>query len=199
VFLKASNLLTYGSLLFGLLAVAGAHATGNPHVAGLCLTLVVLADTFDGRFARRFKRSPHEVNFGVQLDSLSDAAALGLARVAAIGMLLPSHAFAAAVLWWTAAFAYVVSAVTRLGAYTIHEVHTRDFTGMPTPLAALVCATFLLFTMNPFALAAIVLACAVLMLSPLKILRPEGHRLAAFAIWAAAVGGLHAALLFLNL
>jgi len=85
-----ANTLTYLSLLGGIMAIATALA-GRLDTAGALIALAVIADTFDGRLARLFVRSPAQREIGVQLDSLSDAIAFGvapcicLAKVAAEG------------------------------------------------------------------------------------------------------------------
>ncbi len=84
-----ANALTYGSLLAGVMAI-GASLAGRSGLAGALIALAVIADTFDGRFARMFVRSPSERDFGVQLDSLSDAIAFGIAPSVCLAALAPS-------------------------------------------------------------------------------------------------------------
>src|SRR5688572_13018147 len=67
-----SNLLTYGSLLAGVGAIA-AGVDDNRAAAGALIALSVILDTFDGRFAGMFVRTPAQRAIGGQLDSLSDA------------------------------------------------------------------------------------------------------------------------------
>ena len=62
------NLLTYTSLLCGVGAVAAASA-GRPSAAGIAVAAAVVADTFDGRFARRFGSDPRRRALGQELDS----------------------------------------------------------------------------------------------------------------------------------
>ena len=69
------NLLTYVSLMCGLAACAAA-AAGNVPVTGMVMALAVIADTFDGRFARLFASDNRRKALGAQLDSLADAATL---------------------------------------------------------------------------------------------------------------------------
>ena len=72
------NLLTYTSLLCGVGAVAAASA-GLAGMAGLGIAVAVIADTFDGRVARRFGSDPRRCALGTELDSLADAIAFGVA------------------------------------------------------------------------------------------------------------------------
>ena len=69
------------AVLIGMLVPVAARATGNWSAAGLLLALAVVADTFDGRFARRFARTDDQARVGVEIDSLSDALTFGLAPV----------------------------------------------------------------------------------------------------------------------
>src|SRR5258706_1229214 len=81
------NLLTYTSLLGGVTAVAAASGH-HTHLAGLVVAIAVIADTFDGRFARRFGTDPRRNALGVELDSLADAIAFGIAPPLSSALLL---------------------------------------------------------------------------------------------------------------
>src|SRR5215211_320177 len=146
-FFHPSNLLTYASLLAGLAAVAAAtelRSGGGASAAGALLALAVLADTFDGRFARRFPRSPAMRSFGVQLDSLSDAVTFGLVPALVPYLLGAPQSTGAKLAWWAAAFVYVLCVVTRLGAYNVTHGDGSWFVGVPTPVSALVVSSALL-------------------------------------------------------
>ena len=79
--IHASNLLTYVALAAALGAVAMAVEKSSFAAAGALLAGTALADTFDGRFARRFPRTERQRQVGAQLDSLVDAIVFGLAPV----------------------------------------------------------------------------------------------------------------------
>ena len=87
-YLRCSNLLTYLSLLSGLLAVIVARQWRSWEYSGVLLAVSAFADTFDGRFARLFSRSESEKAFGAQLDSLVDAFAFGIAPVVCLQSLV---------------------------------------------------------------------------------------------------------------
>ena len=72
------NLLTYTSLLCGVGAVAAA-STGRAGAAGIAVAAAVVADTFDGRFARRFGSDPRRRALGHEHDSQAEAIGLGIA------------------------------------------------------------------------------------------------------------------------
>ena len=61
--------------------MAVAHGAGRPATAGGWLAAAALLDTFDGRFARCFDRTPRQRRVGGELDSLVDVCAFGMAPV----------------------------------------------------------------------------------------------------------------------
>ena len=73
-----SNLVTYLGVLFGVLAMYFSFSkmafsdVCYVRYALACLVASGVCDMFDGKFARMFKRTKEEKEFGVQLDSLCD-------------------------------------------------------------------------------------------------------------------------------
>ena len=191
-----ANALTYASLLAAVAAIACA-TSGFEAVTGGLIAVSVIADTFDGRFARFFYRDDAELAVGVQLDSLSDAIAFGIAPAICATLLLPEQSAWTAslqILWWMAAGAYAAAAITRLAFYNVTCASKAGFVGLPVPVAALIWATALLFTPGPLASIALFTITAAAMVLPLPIPRPTGLGLAAFACWPAAVIALSVAL-----
>ena len=199
--LHAGNLLTYGSLAASLAAVAAARAAGTPATAGAAagaavaggwLALAALLDTFDGRFARSFDRSSRQRRMGGELDSLVDACAFGVAPVVVLASVsLPAGGLTAAA-WWASAFGYVAAVVTRLGCYNLEADDTR-FVGLPTPAAALIWSTYLVWPAPspPWLVPTLFTGCALAMIAPITIPRPRAPGLAAFALWAVALAFWH--------
>ena len=181
------NALTYASLLAGLGAVAAALA-GSIAGAGALTAAAVICDTFDGRFARRFSRSPAQRDLGAQLDSLSDAVTFGLVPVACTWVLWEGPGVASAF----AGGLYVACAVTRLAFFNVTHGDAHDgFVGLPVPVAALIWATALLaYPGASFSIALLAVTAAGMVL-PLRIPRPHGLRLAVFACWPALVCAGH--------
>jgi CDP-diacylglycerol--serine O-phosphatidyltransferase len=189
----ASNLLTYASLVAGVGAIAFA-ARGNGSAAGALLALSVVADTFDGRFARMFQRTETEREVGVQLDSLSDAIAFGIAPAVCLGALRAEWWTPASTgIFWFAGFTYAACAITRLAFYNVTHERTEGFVGLPVPVAALILATALLFDPSLATSAALFVVTAAAMVSPLPIPRPHGIGLAAFTCWPVVVIAAHVA------
>lgn len=181
--LHLSNGVTYVSLMAAVAAVAAAiHGTNLP-LAGAFLALAALSDTFDGAFARRFIRSERQQRVGGELDSLVDAIAFGLAPVVVVATLPDRPSGVLAGWWWVSAVMYVGAAVTRLGFYNVQGDDAR-FVGIPTPAAALVWSTALLFTPPAGVVATLLFVCAAAMVAPVAIPRPRGIALGVFGLWA---------------
>ena len=181
--LHASNLLTYVSLMC---AVTASMAHGHRTIAGIGLVFAVMADTFDGRFARAFARTDRQHHVGRELDSLVDAIAFGLAPVMVLAATATQAGIVDLLCWWSAAAAYVGAAVTRLAFYNVEGDGAR-FVGLPAPVAALICATSLVLPTPSWANVWPLAMGAVAMVAPFSFARPRGPGLAAFVAWALAV------------
>ena len=193
--LHVSNLVTYIALAAAVGAVI-LTLDGDFALAAAAIGIAAIADTFDGRFARLFPRTTEQRQHGREIDSLVDVIAFGVAPVA---VLLGATGIAGAtpaatsmrILWSSAAVFYVLAAVTRLGHYNAANDGTR-FVGLPTPAAALLCATSLLLPTPGWAAVWPLLAGALAMIAPFSFPRPGGVGLALFACWAVAVVTVHA-------
>jgi CDP-diacylglycerol---serine O-phosphatidyltransferase len=188
-----SNALTYVSLLGGMAAIAAA-SRGIAAAAGALIAVAAIADTFDGRLARRFSRTDAMRAFGAELDSLCDAAVFGAAPVICAAWLNPALAAPRAVLWWTCAFVYVACCVTRLGFYNVAE-DSEGFVGMPAPVAALVWSTLQSTSPAPGVEAGMFALLGLAMVAPIRVPRPSGVGLAAFVLWPISLLGVYAATL----
>jgi CDP-diacylglycerol---serine O-phosphatidyltransferase len=182
--LHISNALTYVSLAAGVLAIASA-LQGSAAGAGAFLALSALADTFDGRFARMFRRDAEREAIGVQLDSLSDAVAFGAAPIVSVSILLGARSGGLWLAWWIAGIVYAGCALTRLAFYNVSHApnDTSGFIGLPTPIAALVWSTVLAFGTGAATASAIAALLGVAMVAPIPIRRPHGGGLTIFAMW----------------
>jgi CDP-diacylglycerol--serine O-phosphatidyltransferase len=203
------NLLTYVSLFCGLVAIAAAGG-GHAHLAGFAVALGVIADTFDGRFARLFGSDPGKRALGVQLDSLADAIAFGIAPPLCAALLLNAGTDAAGVTLWGAAFTHAACSITRLASYNVSAIEPGStpaslgapkprsgeggFIGIPVPLAALIWATAVLVQPAAAVTIGVILATAAAMVLPIRIPRPTGAGLVLFTCWPVAVAILHATL-----
>jgi CDP-diacylglycerol--serine O-phosphatidyltransferase len=188
------NLLTYVSLLCGVAAIAGADA-GKAGIAGFFVAAAVIADTFDGRFARRFGNDPRRRALGVELDSLADAIAFGIAPPLCAALLLRGAMDVRVAALWGAAFVHAACAITRLASFNVDATESpgAGFVGIPVPLAALIWATALLVQPSAAATIGVILATAAAMVLPLRVPRPAGAGLVAFTCWPVAVALGHLA------
>jgi CDP-diacylglycerol---serine O-phosphatidyltransferase len=188
-----SNLLTYVSVLAGLCAIFAAHGLQSWPTAGGLIAVCALADTFDGRFARIFTRGDSLKDFGMQLDSLADALTFGVVPVICLFVLLSFESAAAYVFWCAAAFFYVVSAITRLGAFNLHHAESGGFVGLPTTVAGLIWSSAFLAQLSVITSAVLLIACGILMVSSIRIPRPAGLGMVAFVAWPVLLIGMHVA------
>lgn len=190
---RASNLVTYTSLLFGSAAAFSAVAFHNGSLAGAFMALAVIADTFDGRFARRFPHTPLQSAFGVQLDSLADAINAGFVPVIVLGSLVIDSASWMSFAWWLVACVYVLCAVTRLGYFNITHDQGPWFIGLPTPVSSLIVSTSLIWEPGLLVSGIVLAACALAMVAPFRLPRPQLRGLLIFAAWALLLVAVHGA------
>ena len=196
-YIHVSNTLTYASLLAGLLAALAAAEFSSWNVSGGLIAFCALADTFDGRFARMFSRTADQSRFGVEIDSLTDAVVFGILPLACMVPLLDFDASPAwRVPWLIAAMLYLISALTRLGCYNLHQSAADQFTGLPTTLSGLILSAAFLARPSPLVSACVLIACAVAMLAPVQIPRPRKAGLAAFVATILMILALHSVEVF---
>ena len=185
-----ANALTYLSLLAAVGAVAGA-VRGSAATAGALIALAIIADTFDGRFARLFTRTAQQRALGTQLDSLSDAIAFGAAPCVCMAALAQHDAMSIGIAWWLAFAAFSTCAITRLAFYNVTHEASDGFVGLPVPVAALVWSSVLLLDPGLSTSAGVLVATALAMVLPLPVPRPTGAGLALFAAWPISVLTAH--------
>ena len=141
-------ILTYLSLISGVLGVFFSINGTEPFVSAVCLMVCGLCDTFDGKVARTKKnRTEQERAFGVQIDSLVDVIAFGVLP-ASIGfaVLNRSGRLAAADNFWRNTMylvpaLYVLAAVIRLAWFNVtaeehKEGETVIYTGLPVTVSS---------------------------------------------------------------
>jgi len=189
--IHVSNLLTYTALVAGCGAVYLAMIAHQRAAAGAFMAVAVIADIFDGRFARLFDRTGFESEFGVQLDSLTDAITSGFVPVIVLASDSTPMTLAAALAWWSCAFLYAFAAITRLGYYNLTHADGPWFVGVPAPFCTLVVSTSLLWSPHPLAAALILFCCAVAMIAPVRVPRPRELGLAVLVGWALVLVVLH--------
>jgi CDP-diacylglycerol--serine O-phosphatidyltransferase len=134
------SLLTTGNLFCGffalLLTVDARYAE-----ASLAIFVAMIMDVLDGRVARLMKATSQ---FGVEFDSLADVVSFCVAPAFLL------YSFALSFLGrpaWFAAFLFVICGALRLARFNVYtgSVDRRFFVGLPTPAAAGVAVSAVIF------------------------------------------------------
>jgi CDP-diacylglycerol--serine O-phosphatidyltransferase len=165
------NLITSGSLFAGFYVII-ASTDGNFVRAAWFILLSAILDGLDGKVARLTGTTS---KFGVELDSLADMVAFGVAP----GVLMYTWALKPfGKLGWLAAFLYVVCGALRLARFNVQvsTVESKRFVGLPIPAAASIVATCVLLfyqlggtgTIKKVSVVLLVFLLAFLMVSNIK-------------------------------
>lgn len=167
------NLLTLSNLLCGSLGAVAALSGGSLTAAFLWMTAAAVFDFFDGFAARLLGQ---EGRIGAELDSLADDVSFGFLPAAVLYVLYGRTAGG----WlpdWAGCCVFVLAACAalRLAKFNIDESQHAEFCGLPSPAAALFCASLGLLS-ERYGLGAsretvVLVACAVgaLMVSPVRM------------------------------
>lgn len=134
------NLLTLSNLLCGAFAVVAALVWGDLTLAFGLMILAAVFDFFDGFAARLLGQSSP---IGLQLDSLADDISFGFVPAAVMyvlyqrmpGIWLPGGNLGLVV------FVFTAFAALRLAKFNIDDTQRTEFCGLPSPAAALLCAS----------------------------------------------------------
>jgi CDP-diacylglycerol--serine O-phosphatidyltransferase len=114
----------------------------NCMLAGWLIFLAMIFDALDGHLARLTKASS---DFGAQLDSLSDLVTFGVAPAFVLVKMTPGFTYHHNQLVWIIAAAYACCAALRLARFnaeTDEEDDHMHFSGLPSPAAGAVIASF---------------------------------------------------------
>jgi CDP-diacylglycerol--serine O-phosphatidyltransferase len=134
------NTLTLCGMFFGFYAILASFK--GHYVYGAWAILI--ADIFDGLDGWVARITNTATKFGIELDSLSDLIAFGIAPA----VLIYSWGLSSfGRVGWGAAFLYVICGALRLARYNVQmgSAESKSFTGMPIPAAATVVASMVLF------------------------------------------------------
>ena len=195
-------ILTYFSLLSATTGiVVSLSGSGHPLYWCRCLLFCGLCDAFDGKVARTKKgRTRMEMNFGIQIDSLSDLVAFGVLPACIGAALIRVSPYLTRVLeglpvrWEIASgkfllhaclVLYVLAAMIRLAYYNVTEEERqssedgarKSYLGLPVTSAALIFPFVLLLqylTRADITLAylAVSILTGVLFISPFRVAKP---------------------------
>lgn len=105
---------------------------------------IVIAAIFDGLDGWVARLTHSTTRFGIELDSLSDLVAFGVAPAV---MLYKWSLIHYGRVGWAAAFLFMACGALRLARYNVQmgSTESKSFTGMPIPGAALIAATLVIF------------------------------------------------------
>jgi CDP-diacylglycerol--serine O-phosphatidyltransferase len=134
------NTITLCGLFCGFYAIM-ASFKGQQVYGAWAVLVAVIFDGLDGWVARVTHTT---TRFGIELDSLSDLVAFGVAPAVLIyGWGL--HGFGR--IGWGASFFYVICGALRLARYNVQmgSTESKAFTGLPIPGAAVMISTLILF------------------------------------------------------
>ena len=138
-------MLTICSLFSGFYSIVSS-INGHFVAAAVAILVAAVFDGLDGRVARMTGSTS---TFGMELDSLCDMVAFGVAPgvLAYLWALTPYGRYG-----WLAAFLYVAATALRLARFNSQSIAapSHDFTGLPCPAAAGVVATAVLFSSDVF-------------------------------------------------
>jgi CDP-diacylglycerol--serine O-phosphatidyltransferase len=138
------NLITTGNLFFGFLSVV-ASLQGKYVWAAASIFLASIFDVLDGRVARLTKTSSE---FGVQYDSLCDLISFCLAPAI---LMYQYNLDRFGRIGWILCFVFLACGALRLARFNVQSSIGKangDFTGLPTPMAGAVPASFIALSMH---------------------------------------------------
>ncbi len=134
------NLFTTGNMFWGFFSIVRSFE-GRHKEAAFAILAAAIFDVLDGRIARLTKTTS---DFGIQFDSLADLISFCLAP-ALLALTIALNGFGR--MGWTLCFFYFVSGALRLARFNVQTTKLKDknFIGLPSPTAALILATFIIF------------------------------------------------------
>jgi CDP-diacylglycerol--serine O-phosphatidyltransferase len=134
------NSLTLGGMFCGFYAILASYKGMYIHGAWA----IIIANIFDGLDGWVARLTSSTTKFGIELDSLSDLVAFGIAPA----VLIYSWALEPfGRLGWGAAFLFVICGALRLARYNVQmtTAESKAFTGLPIPGGGTVIASLVLF------------------------------------------------------
>lgn len=137
------NSLTLGGMFCGFYAILAAFK-GHFIFSAWAILVALIFDGLDGWVARLTNST---TKFGIELDSLSDLVAFGVAPA----VLIYSWALQPfGRVGWGAAFLYVICGALRLARYNVQmgSTESKAFTGLPIPGAGVILSSMVLFYME---------------------------------------------------
>lgn len=140
------NVITCINMLLGFMSIIKSMQ-GDYSWAAWLILIALIADGMDGKAARMLNGFSE---FGKELDSFSDAISFGIAPAILIFQVLTIEKFPKEIVFLVS-FLFVLNSILRLTRFNITTAPTKDkgdFTGMPTPTAAGLTSSFIVFSLS---------------------------------------------------
>jgi CDP-diacylglycerol--serine O-phosphatidyltransferase len=142
------NIVTGINMFFGFLSIVMA-SKGDFEKAGLFILLAIISDGADGKIARMLNGFS---DFGKEFDSFSDAISFGIApSILIYSILKDTNAMKELIV--PVSFLFLLCAILRLVKFNITTIPSKekaDFIGMPTPTAAGIISSYVVFMYKVF-------------------------------------------------
>ncbi len=167
-YLKKADILTFLNISLGFAALVFI-LENNIDLAARLILIAVVADGFDGYFARRSKT---ESEFGMNFDSLSDCISFGIVPA----LLIYAHV---SELWVISiSLVYLAAGILRLARYNVsfRNMEEGTFIGMPIPIGALLTVLAVLGDLPAVFTAGAALLVSYLMVCSLNFTKIAIHR-----------------------
>lgn len=173
-------MLTLANLLSGAAAIVFALQYHDYTTSFMLIIASAVFDFFDGFAARMLGQSSP---IGVQLDSLADDITFGLLPAAILFVVGERMPTLFALPQWTLWAVFVLAAFSalRLARFNIDDTQHTEFRGLPTPAAALFCASLGmlaerdLLTIPCEAVLALAAVLSLLLVSPVRMFSLKFH------------------------
>jgi len=174
------SLFTTGGLFFAFFSIVRS-ISGDHHMAAWAILFASCCDAIDGRIARMTKT---QSDFGKEYDSLVDLSSFGMAPAI---LVYTWSLYQYRPMGWFLSFLFFACAALRLARFNVQSAAPKKeekklkFHGLPTPGAACLVATFVLFHEEILGVESPVKSVAMLVLVPLMaVLMVSGVRYRSF-------------------
>ena len=143
-FIAVSDVISLLNMTCGFLSILSS-INHNFELAALFMIFAIMFDSVDGWVARKTNRND-ELDFGKNIDSLSDAISFGAAPAAFVYSTINTTSIILQPLVIIVSLLIVICGVLRLTRYNViaDKIQTKDFIGFPIPGIAFLLATYYL-------------------------------------------------------
>ena len=143
-FIAISDIISLLNMSCGFFSII-CSIGNNFELAALFMIFAIMFDSVDGWVARKTNRND-DLDFGKNIDSLSDAVSFGVAPAVFVYSTINTTSIILQPLVILVSLLIVICGVLRLTRYNViaDKIQTKDFIGFPIPGIAFILATFYL-------------------------------------------------------